>query len=172
MAVAAAATAATREAAVAVPLARPARAGSWPSDSRSRSAVDEAYTDGVGIRLRVPEVDDPVFVADVSHGSPAELVLTGSADGAAAPGFAKLLAALHDELVAKQTREIVVDMLSVDAMNAGCFKELVAWVERLQELAPRDRYKIRLKHNPHILWQKHGLQALTCFDTELVLLET
>lgn len=127
----------------------------------------------MGIRLRVPDVDDPDFVADVNHGATAaELVLVGSADSAATSGFASLLAALHDELIAKHTREILVDMHAVDVMNAGCFKELVAWVGRLQDLAPAERYTIRLKHNPQILWQKHGLQALTCFDTDFILLET
>jgi hypothetical protein len=126
----------------------------------------------VGVRLRVPDVDDPDFTVDVKLGPISELTLVGSADNTAVTGFGRLLATLHDELVAKKSSEIIVDMQAVDVMNAGCFKELVAWVGRLQELEPANRYRIRLRHNPSILWQKHGLQALTCFCTDFILLET
>ena len=126
----------------------------------------------MGSRLRVPDVDDPDFVADVSTTSDGiELRLIGSADTAALTGFRTLLEKLHVELLGKQVREIVVDMQATDLIAAPCFNELVNWVQRLQELPPEQRYRIRMRSNPTIAWQKHGLQALSCFDTDIIIIE-
>jgi hypothetical protein len=125
----------------------------------------------MSVRLRVPAVEDPDFTADLTDGEPAELRLTGSADSAASAPLAELLTALHAELQAKRTRVIVVDMLALDAMSSVCFKQLLGWLSTLQELAPEDRYRIRIRSNPAILWQKHGLRALSCFDTTLIEIE-
>ena len=119
-------------------------------------------------------MDDPDFVVDVHVGDPdsrSELKLSGSADTRATGAFRELLAALHHELVERRSKEIVLDMYAVDAMVSSCFKELVGWVAQLQELPPEQRYRIRLRSNPQIVWQKHGLRALSCFDTELIAIE-
>jgi len=68
--------------------------------------------------------------------------------------------------------EIVVDMHALEFMAASCFTELVAWLTRLQELEPDDRYRIRFRSNPTILWQKRSLRALSCFDTDIVTIES
>ncbi|HEY5937109.1 MAG TPA: hypothetical protein VIU61_20805 [Kofleriaceae bacterium] len=126
----------------------------------------------MSVRLRVPDVDDPSFVADVSFTEGAVLRLTGSADSSVTLPLGKLLADLHEELSAKQVREVVVDMTAVDFMSSPCVKSFLTWIEKLQELAPEGRYRIRMRSNPAILWQKHGLQALSCFDTDLVKVES
>jgi hypothetical protein len=126
----------------------------------------------VSARLRVPDVDDPSFIAEVTFADGALLRLTGSADSSVTAPLGKLLAELHEELVGKHVREVVVDMTAVDFMSSPCFKSFLTWIETLQELAPDGRYQIRMRSNPAILWQKHGLQALSCFDTDLVKVET
>jgi hypothetical protein len=126
----------------------------------------------VTIRLRLPAVDDPDFVADVDYQDGATLRLIGSADTTAVGELASVLQALHAELIAKHVRAIVVDMRELDYMAAGCLRELVAWFAALEAIAPEDRYKIRLRSNPAIAWQRHTLPALSCFDTGLVTVET
>lgn len=126
----------------------------------------------MGVRLRVPDVDDADFVADVAHADDGvQLVLVGSADTAAGPGFRALLDELHGELRERGARAVVVDMYALDHMVAACFRELVAWVGRVQELAPEQRYRIRVRRNPAIEWQSNGLRALACFDTDIVVIE-
>jgi anti-anti-sigma regulatory factor len=124
------------------------------------------------IRLRVPAVDDPDFVADVAHGEVSVLRLVGSADTAATAPLGALLETLHHELLDTRTREIVVDMRGLDFMCAPCFKQLVAWLARLQDLPVPARYRIRFRVNQTIAWQKHSLHALSCFDTDLIAIET
>jgi hypothetical protein len=126
----------------------------------------------VSVRLRVPAVDEPDFIAEFVMGAVAELRLVGSADSAASSALCELLATVHGELIERKSREVVVDMTSLDLMAAACFKELVAWLSRLQELEPDERYRIRFRSNPSILWQKHSLRALSCFDTDIVTIES
>jgi anti-anti-sigma regulatory factor len=118
----------------------------------------------MAVRLRVPPVDDPDFFAEVDFTTGAVLRLVGSADTIATPELAALLQTLHGELIAKALPEIVVDLRDLDFMAATCVRELVHWIEGA-------RYKIRLRSNPTIVWQRHALPALSCFDTTLVTVE-
>lgn len=124
------------------------------------------------VRLRVPAVDDPDFVADVAHGEVAVLRLHGSADSAATDPLGELLTTLHGELIERKTREIVVDLRGLDRMVPSCFRQLLTWLGRVQSLETADRYRIRFRVNPTIGWQQHSLSALSYFDTELIAIET
>ncbi|MDB4953988.1 MAG: uncharacterized protein JWO36_1557 [Myxococcales bacterium] len=139
---------------------------------RFGNAADRVTLVTVSVRLRVPPVEEPDFVAELSIGSVAELRLIGSADSSAQRDLAALLVTIHGELCDHKCREVIVDMTSLDLMAAPCFKELVEWLYRLQELEPDQRYRIRFRSNPSILWQKHSLNALSCFDTDLLTIES
>jgi anti-anti-sigma regulatory factor len=121
------------------------------------------------VRLRVPAVDDPQFVADYDERGRV-LKLIGSADNATAAGLGRLFEDLHVDLVDKQATQIVVDMRDLDFLGTACVKELVGWIEKLEDLA--GRYTIKLRSNPTIAWQRTTLPALSCFDTALVTVET
>ena len=70
------------------------------------------------IRLRVPAVDDPDFVADVAHGEVSVLRLVGSADSAAQAPLDSLLTSLHAELLArlKVQEELMAKLLAEIAL--------------------------------------------------------
>ena len=121
------------------------------------------------MRLRVPDVDDPDFVAEVTFGHEGgRLALAGSADASASARFRELIDGVHAQLCGRRARAVVIDMQALDRMAAGCFRELVAWVGRLQQLAPAERYQIRVRPNPAIAWQDGAVRALACFDTSIV----
>jgi hypothetical protein len=123
------------------------------------------------VLLRVPEVDDPDFVAELSHAEGHLLRLVGSADKTTTEAIGAMLARVHAELCRRAARSVVVDLHGVDAMSARAFRQLLAWVESVQVLAPAERYRIRLRGNPALAWQQHGLAALACFDTDVVAIE-
>lgn len=125
----------------------------------------------MAVLLRVPEVEDPDFIAEMSYAEGAVLKLVGSADRTALAALGELFAAVHDALGTRQARSVVVDTTEVDYLAAPCVRELIAWIERVQALAPERRYTIRLRGNPGLGWQTHGLAALACFDPELVRVE-
>ncbi|HEY6038792.1 MAG TPA: hypothetical protein VIV58_31135, partial [Kofleriaceae bacterium] len=91
------------------------------------------------VRLRVPAVDDPQFVADWDDRARV-LKLIGSADNATAAGLARLFDDLHVDLLGKQATQITVDMRDLDFLGTACVKELLGWIEKLEDLA--DRYTI------------------------------
>jgi hypothetical protein len=134
--------------------------------------VPTFYTVTVRVRLRVPAVDDPDLLAEMSHGEVAVLRLVGSADTAAIEPLGALLRTIHDELIARATPEIVVDVRGLDLMSAGCLRQLLAWLARVHETALEQRYQIRIRVNPAIGWQQHSLHALSCFDTETISVES
>jgi len=121
------------------------------------------------VRLRVPAVDDPQFVADWDDRARV-LKLIGSADNATAAGLARLFDDLHVDLLGKQATQITVDMRDLDFLGTACVKELLGWIEKLEDLA--ERYTIKLRSNPTIAWQRTTLPALSCFDTALLTVET
>lgn len=117
--------------------------------------------------VRVPPVDDPDFVAELSRESTV-LTLIGSADPAAAAPLARMLEAIDAELCTSGAKQLVVDLRSLDHMSSPCFKQLVLWVEKLAEREPANRYHIQFRANPSITWQRYSLPALTCFDTSSI----
>lgn len=121
------------------------------------------------VRLRVPAVDDPQFVADWDDRARV-LKLIGSADNATAAGLARLFDDLHVDLLGKQATQVTVDMRDLDFLGTACIKELLGWIEKLEDLA--ERYTIKLRSNPTIAWQRTTLPALSCFDTALLTVET
>lgn len=125
----------------------------------------------MAVLLRVPEVEDPHFVAELSYVEGAVLRLSGSADKTSVDVIADMFGRLHDELCQRATRAIVIDLRDCDYMAATCFRQLLAWVNKVQELDDDKRYKIRLRGNRSLAWQVHSLAALACFDTELISVE-
>jgi len=123
-------------------------------------------------RLRVPPVDDPDFVVEVEFRGGAVMRLVGSADSQSTSQVAELLTALDAELRARGVREIVVDLQSLEFMAPSCFKQLLGWLHQVHAHAPADRYRIKLRPNRSIAWQTHTLPALSCFDTEILTIET
>lgn len=126
----------------------------------------------MAVLLRVPEVDDPDFIADVSYVEGPVLRLSGSADRSSLEPLAQLFARVHDELCQRGARAIVVDLTDVELMAAPCFRQLVVWVDKVQALDAGHRYKMRLRGNKSVPWQTSSLAALACFDTELLSVES
>lgn len=126
----------------------------------------------MAVLLRVPEVDDPDFIAEMSYAEGAVLRLSGSADKSSTDAIATMFGALHEELCRRGARTVVIDMTNVDFMAAPCFRQLLAWVTKVQEMDLAQRYKLRLRGNKSLPWQTHSLAALSCFDTDVVSVET
>ena len=124
----------------------------------------------VKVRLRVPVVDDPDLIVEMSHGEIAVLRMVGSADTKAQQPLGMLFAQIHEELVARKTAELVLDMRSLDHMGAPCLRQLLAWLDRQTEVPDADRYRIRIQILPGLAWQQ-SLQALSCFDPTTITIE-
>jgi anti-anti-sigma regulatory factor len=125
----------------------------------------------MAVLLRVPEVEDPDFIAEMTYVEGAVLRLSGSADRTSVESIGKMFVALHEELRKRGTRVLVIDVSDCDYMAATCFRQLLAFVNRVQSLETAQRYKLRLRGNRSVAWQVHSLAALACFDTDLISVE-
>jgi len=112
------------------------------------------------------------FSADVSKDGPTlALRLVGNADMAAKDGLDSLLPRVHEQALAHQSPEVIVDFRELEFMNSSCFKSFVSWINEVTELDPDKQYKIRLLSKPELHWQRRSLHALRCFAIDLISVE-
>ncbi len=92
----------------------------------------------------------------------------GNADLRARQTLETVLTTLHREAKRLLVRAVVIDFDKLEFMNSSCFKNFVAWINRVQEMEQRSRYSIKFISNPSLHWQKRSLTALQCFAVDLV----
>ncbi len=97
--------------------------------------------------------------------------MSGNADTRIVDSLHALVAGLHARLHAEHARHITVDLSRLEFMNASCFNVLVNWLQLVTELAPHERYQLRFATNQAIPWQRRSLRTLSCFATDLVVLQ-
>jgi hypothetical protein len=117
------------------------------------------------VRDAIREAD---FEAVVVFGELVELRLSGSSSLGVATSLQGLIDRIH--VANDASRDVVVDIASLEFMNAGCFNVFVNWLARIGELAPEQRYRLRFLSNANIRWQHRSLRTLSCFATELVVI--
>jgi hypothetical protein len=110
----------------------------------------------------------------VRESGPAQLTATigGTAEMPAVDVMGAFVDKLHTKTCELKAREVVVDLTSLEFMNSSCFKSLVTWLNAITDLEPGDRYKIRFRSNPQILWQRRSLHVLQTMGTDVISVET
>ena len=96
---------------------------------------------------------------------------SGTADLEAKADLEVFVKGLHAEAVRLGATRVIVDFRELEFMNSSSFKIFVAWLASVQELPPDKQYKIKLRSNPNLHWQRRSLAALSCFAAELVTIE-
>lgn len=124
----------------------------------------------------------PLAIADVSaeslqiEGRIADgviaLRIAGTADLAARADLEDYMRRLHDEAVRTSASAVVVDLRELEFMNSSCLKVFVVWLAQLRDMDAGAHYKVRIRSNPDLLWQRRSLAALSCFAVDLVTIET
>jgi hypothetical protein len=114
---------------------------------------------------------DGDFVAEARLDAVSQLRLTGNADGSIVTPLTNLVHDVHDKMLETHAGELAIDIRSLEFMNATCFNVLVAWVSMINELPPEQRYQLRFATNPAIPWQRRSLRTLSCFATDLVVVD-
>jgi hypothetical protein len=114
---------------------------------------------------------DGDFVAEARLDVVSQLRLTGNADGSIVTPLTNLVHDVHDKMLETRAGELAIDIRSLEFMNATCFNVLVEWVSMINELPPEQRYQLRFATNPAIPWQRRSLRTLSCFATDLVVVD-
>lgn len=100
-----------------------------------------------------------------------EARFVGTADLETREDLEAVVSALHQHSIREETATVVLDFRELEFMNSSSFKVFVAWLANVQELPPEKQYKITLRSNPNLHWQRRSLAALSCFAAELVTIE-
>ncbi len=112
------------------------------------------------------------FDAEARLDGASALVMSGNADSAIVAQFESLVSDLHVALLNARVPHLDIDIKSLEFMNASCFNVLVTWVSTINDLPPEQRYQLRFTTNPAIPWQRRSIRTLSCFATDLVLVES
>lgn len=92
---------------------------------------------------------------------------TGEAEGAAV--LDRFLGQLHQKTLARELREVTLELTELEFINSSCLKAMVAWIYKVDtEGRP---YKIRLLRDPALHWQRTSLATLQRLAPEVVIIE-
>jgi hypothetical protein len=97
--------------------------------------------------------------------------LSGNADGAIVTPLTTLIQDIHRQVVDARLPRVLVDIRTLEFMNASCFNVFVSWLNLINDLPPTERYRLHFAINPGIPWQQRSLRTLSCFATDLVEVE-
>jgi hypothetical protein len=92
---------------------------------------------------------------------------TGEAEGAAV--LDRFLGLLHQQALARELREISIELEALEFINSSCLKAMVAWIYKVDtEGRP---YKIRLLRDASLHWQRTSIATLQRLAPEVVIIQ-
>jgi hypothetical protein len=92
---------------------------------------------------------------------------TGEAEGAAV--LDRYLGGMHQHALARELREVVIELWELEFINSSCLKAMVAWIYKVDtEGRP---YKIRLLRDASLHWQRTSIATLQRLAPEIVIVE-
>jgi hypothetical protein len=98
-----------------------------------------------------------------------DIIWSGECDLAAVNELEGFFDAVHKAAIdASPPRDVRLDLYEVSFMNSSCLSKLVAWLAKVRDADASSRYKVRIRSNPEIPWQKRSLRAVQFFAPELV----
>jgi hypothetical protein len=98
--------------------------------------------------------------------------LSGVAEIAVGDRLARYLEALHRRVSADGGRQVVMDLSRLEFMNAACLRAFVSWILGLAEMPSARQYTVCFRSNGDLPWQRRSMNALKCFATDLITVET
>lgn len=99
------------------------------------------------------------------------LKLVGNADLGVLSELEALVPRVHAGAQRIQAKEVVVDLTELEFMGSSCFRTFVNWVGWIRRLNDDEQYVVRFIAAPTQHWQRPSLQALSCFATNIVMVE-
>jgi len=106
-----------------------------------------------------------------STGTALQVKLEGNADTEVVGELASFLRNVHAKALAGSVLEVDVDMRGLFFMTSSRFKCFLTWISSIEEAGDARRYRVRLKANPNLHWQRRSLDALRAFAPNVVSIE-
>lgn len=100
------------------------------------------------------------------------LKINGNGDMETPTTLGGYLKKIHTESLRLRAHSVVVECEELYFMSSACIKCLVTWIESITKLEPMERYKVKLRANPNLPWQRRSFEALRRFAPALVHIES
>jgi hypothetical protein len=97
--------------------------------------------------------------------------LSGNADMAVHDQVKTFLDSLDRAVRAAHAKEAVFELGELYFMNSSCLSLLLRFINGVVGLRASEQYKVRLRSNPNLRWQKKSLAALRAYAQEIVVVE-
>src|SRR6185295_6074988 len=132
-------------------------AGNHAERPMSAAAMELPNVEEEGLQLGpVPGANDRVRFAG-----------TGEAEGAAV--LDRFLTLLHRQVLSLELRRVTIELAELEFINSSCLKAMVAWIYKVDtEGRP---YKIHLRRDASMHWQRTSLATLQRLAPEVVVIE-
>ena len=114
---------------------------------------------------------DGLGVGSKHDGDTIAVTFSGVAELPAVGRLGEFLRALHVDAVDSHVKEVVADFNHLEFMNSSCFKMFVSWIISIQDQPADKQYRVRIRQNEQILWQRRSMHALQGLAPELIELE-
>ncbi|HEV7555935.1 MAG TPA: hypothetical protein VGO00_10790 [Kofleriaceae bacterium] len=123
--------------------------------------------------LELPKVSGVVMTAEgrLTDGM-LSVTFAGTADSETRDQLDEFVKQVQTEALRLKVPQVIVDFRELEFMNSSCFKIFVAWLAQLRDLTADTQYRIQIRSNPNLLWQRRSLAALSCFAIDLVTIQT
>ena len=123
--------------------------------------------------LEVPKMAGSVLSAEATLADRTIAAhLDGTADNESRAELDVFIKVLHAEAVRLAVQLVEIDVRKLEFMNSSCFKIFVSWLAQLRDLETAAQYRVKIRSNPKLLWQRRSLAALSCFAVDLVIIDT
>lgn len=120
--------------------------------------VPKPTTDGLRVDA---SFDDGVIVATFG----------GTADLETRADLEAIVEKLQEFAIREKPGSVVLDFRALEFMNSSSFKVFVTWFASIQDLPSDLQFKITLRSDPKVYWQRRSLAALGNFAADLVSIE-
>ena len=114
--------------------------------------------------------DDSFSIELETSGRSIAVKLAGEAHRSALPKLEDHFERLHAQVKQLHAREVLVDVRGLTFMNSYCFRALLHWVVEIRQLEADARYRVIVRHNPNVLWQRQGCSTLQRFAPDIITL--
>ena len=124
-------------------------------------------------RIPIAAVRGDDFAAEAAlEGDVPQVELVGKADLNVLADFEQFIGAVHEHTQRLRLQVVRVDLRRLEFMNSSCLRCLIRWVGQIQALEPARRYRLILRSNPALVWQKRSLVALTLLANDLLQIDS
>jgi hypothetical protein len=125
------------------------------------------------MNLEIPDVSGGVLSASARVVDGAiSARFAGTADSQSRAQLDGFVKQLHVEALRFAVPTVTLDLRELEFMNSSSVKILVAWIAQLRDLDKAKQYRVKIRSDPNLLWQRRSLAALSCFAVDLVTIET